>query len=555
MNTLRAFYRLSRPFWQDRQHWLAWVMLAAIIGLGLLIVQINVLINRWSKTFYDTLAAFDSSGLYALAGEYALYLGVYVLIFVALDYIRKGLVLRWRQAMTGRLIDAWLGDQAFYRLGLAGEPDNPDQRIAQDVDLMVDLSIELVASLVVNLAQVGAFVVILWNLSGVQTFSVFGESFTVHGYLVWIVVAYTLTGSVLTHLIGKPLHALNFQREHREADFRASLLRKRDHAEQIALYQGEGVERQQLAQRFRAIAENWRQLMGRERDLSLFTVAYQRFSLIVPVFAALPAFMAKTITLGGLMQIRSAFGAVHDSLSWFIKLYHKLVRWSAALERLDQFERAIEASRQQVIKAPQGSCLCLQGLTLCRPDGSALLSDLDLRVGQGQWLRLAGRSGLGKSTLLRTLQGLWPYCLGEWQLPPGRSLLLPQKPYLPQMSLGGLLAYPQVREMDDRLLIDALGKVGLAGLSGRLGDEAEWERVLSGGEQQRLSLARALLYRPDTLYLDEATSQLDVESARGLLVMLRRELPACTVVGVTHQAGLAELFERTLELEKQAALV
>ncbi|CAM3603656.1 Inner membrane ABC transporter ATP-binding protein YddA [Pseudomonas reidholzensis] len=555
MNTLRRFYRLSRPFWQDRQQWLAWLMLAAVIGLGLLIVQINVLINSWSKTFYDTLASFDTAGLYGLAGEYALYLGLYVLIYVALDYIRKGLVLRWRQAMTGRLVDAWLGDQAFYRLGLSGEPDNPDQRIAQDVDLMVDLSIELVASLVVNLAQVGAFVVILWNLSGVQTFSLFGESYTVHGYLVWIVLAYTVIGSVVTHLIGKPLHVLNYEREHREADFRASLLRKRDHAEQIALYQGEGVERQQLAQRFRAIADNWRQLMGRERDLSLFTVAYQRFSLIVPVFAALPAFMAKTITLGGLMQIRSAFNAVHDSLSWFIKLYHKLVRWSAALERLDQFERAIEASRQQVIKAPQGSCLCMQGLTLCRPDGSTLLSDLELRVGQGQWLRLAGRSGLGKSTLLRTLQGLWPYCLGDWQLPPGRSLLLPQKPYLPQMSLRGLLAYPQVREVDDRLLIDALGKVGLAGLSGRLQDEAEWERVLSGGEQQRLSLARALLYRPDTLYLDEATSQLDFASARGLLVMLRHELPACTVVGVTHQAGLAELFERTLELEKQPALV
>lgn len=551
MNTLRRFYRLSRPFWQERQQWQAWLMLATVIGLGLLVVQINVLINSWSKTFYDTLAAFDTTGLYGLVGEYTLYLGLYVLIYVSIDYIRKALVLRWRQAMTARLTDAWLAEQAFYRLGLTGEPDNPDQRIAQDVDLMVDLSIELVASLVINLAQVGAFVVILWNLSGVQSFSLFGETFSVHGYLVWIVLAYTLIGSALTHWIGKPLHALNYQREHREADFRASLLRKRDHAEQIALYGGEAVERQQLAQRFAAIAQNWRQLMGRERDLSLFTVAYQRFSLIVPVFAALPAFMAKAITLGGLMQIRSAFNAVHDSLSWFIKLYHKLVRWSAALERLDQFERAIQASRQQLVKASQGSCLCARELTVCRPDGSALLSGLNLQVGQGQWLRLAGRSGLGKSTLMRTLQGLWPYCQGDWQLPPGRSLLVPQKPYLPHMSLGSLLAYPQLREMDDALLIEALDKVGLAGLRGRLDDHAEWERVLSGGEQQRLSLARALLFQPDTLYLDEATSQLDFESARGLLVMLRRELPACTVLAVTHQPGLAGLFERTLELETQ----
>ncbi|VVM85333.1 Inner membrane ABC transporter ATP-binding protein YddA [Pseudomonas fluorescens] len=551
MNTLRRFVRLSRPFWHDRGQWQGWLMLAAVISLGLLVVQINVLINSWSKTFYDTLAAFDTAALYGLVGQYALYLGAYVLIIVGLDYIRKRLELRWRQAMTARLTDAWLADHAFYRLGLSGEPDNPDQRIAQDVDLMVGLSIELVASLVINLAQVGAFALILWNLSGVQTFSLFGATVTVHGYLLWIVVIYTLTGSVLTHLIGKPLHALNYEREHREADFRASLLRKRDHAEQIALYRGEGVEREQLARRFQAIASNWRQLIGRERDLSLFTVAYQRLSLIIPVFAAMPAFMSKAITLGGLMQIRSAFSAVHDSLSWFIKLYNKLVRWSAALERLDQFERAIEASRQQVVSAPQGSCLCAQGLTLCRPDGSALLSNLDLRVGQGQWLRLAGRSGLGKSTLLRTLQGLWPYCRGNWQLPPGRSLLLPQKPYLPQMRLDELLAYPQLQRFDDVLLIDALVKVGLSELVSRLGDEAEWERVLSGGEQQRLSLARALLYQPDTLYLDEATSQLDFNAAYGLLRMLRRELPQSTVVGVTHQVGLGELFERTLELEPQ----
>ncbi|MGE7990062.1 ABC transporter ATP-binding protein/permease [Pseudomonas sp. NPDC089554] len=550
MNTLRIFYRLSQPFWRQRSQWPAWLMLAAVIGLGLLVVRINVLINSWSKTFYDTLSAFDTAALYGLVGEYTLYLAAYVLIFVSLDYIRKGLVLRWRQAMTGRLVDAWLADQAFYRLGLTGEPDNPDQRIAQDVDVMVDLSVELVASLVINLAQVGAFLVILWNLSGVQTFSLFGETYTVHGYLVWIVLGYTLFGSVLTHCIGKPLHRLNYEREHREADFRASLLRKRDHAEQIALYRGEAVERQQLLQRFAAIAENWRQLMGRERDLGLFTVAYQRLSLIIPVFAALPAFMAKAITLGGLMQIRSAFNAVHDSLSWFIKLYHKLVRWSAALERLDQFERAITASRRTANPAPQGDCLCTQGLTLCRPDGSVLLDDVHLRAQHGQWLRLAGRSGLGKSTLLRTLQGLWPYCQGDWQLPGGRSLLLPQKPYLAHMSLRSLLAYPQLAPFDDGLLREVLSKVGLGALGGRLDDEQEWERVLSGGEQQRLGLARALLYKPDTLYLDEATSQLDLASARALLQMLRRELPACTVVGVSHQDGLAGLFERTLELAK-----
>lgn len=552
MKSLRAFYRLARPFWGSRSQWLAWVMLGGVIGMGLLVVQINVWINAWSKTFYDTLGAFDTDALYALMGQYSLYIGGYVLIYVYLDWLRKGLVIRWRQAMTERLVGDWLGDQAFYRLGLGDEPDNPDQRIAQDVDMMVDLSIELVASFIINLAQVGAFVVILWELSGTQTFTLFGTTFSIDGYLVWLVLVYTLLGSLVTHWVGKPLHGLNYEREHREADFRASLLRKRDHAEQIALYRGEAVERRQLSERFQAIADNWRQLMGRERNLSLFTVAFERVSLIIPVFAALPLFLAKTITLGGLMQIRSAFTAVQGSLSWFIKLYPKLVRWSAALQRLEQFERAIAVSREQVRPAPAGACLCTEGLAVCRPDGSVLLDGLDVRVMPGQWVRLDGRSGLGKSTLLRTLQGLWPYCRGQWQLPPGASLLLPQQPYLAQMSLRELLAYPSTELPNDARLVGALGKVGLPGLVGRLDESCEWQRALSGGEQQRISLARALLFRPETLYLDEATNQLDDDSARGLLKMLKRELPGCTVVAVTHQAVLAGLFERTLMLEGEA---
>ncbi|PQZ91499.1 MULTISPECIES: ABC transporter ATP-binding protein/permease [Pseudomonas] len=545
MKSLRTFYRLAAPFWRTGSQWLGWLMLGSIIGMGLLIVQINVLINAWSKSFYDTLGEFDTQALYALMGRYVLYLGAYVLIVVALDWVRKALVLRWRQSMTERFTTAWLADQAFYRLGLNGEPDNPDQRIAEDVDIVTDLSVELVASFIINMAQVGAFMSILWQLSGVQTFSLGGYSLTVSGYLVWIVVFYTLAGTLITHWVGRPLHRLNVDRQHYEADFRASLMRKREHAEQIALYRGEAVEREHLAERFQAIARNWRQLMGRERNLSLFVVSYERVSLIIPVFAALPAFLAKTITLGGLMQIRSAFGAVQASLSWFIKLYPKLMRWSSAVERLGQFEQAIAASRCQA-KAPViGDCLCIQGLDVLRPDAGVLLGDVSVRVAQGEWLLIAGRSGIGKSTLLRTLQGLWPYCRGGWQLPPGRSLLLPQKPYLPNLPLRNLLAYPALDVPSAVRLAAVLQQVGLPDLAQRLDEQREWARELSGGEQQRIGLARALLYAPDTLYLDEATNQLDEASAQALLVLLRAELPNCTVIGISHQASLATLFDRT----------
>ncbi|WP_431484554.1 ABC transporter ATP-binding protein/permease [Pseudomonas solani] len=549
MKTLRTFFTLARPFWGDRRQWQAWLMLATVIGLGLLVVQINVLINAWSKVFYDTLGAFRTDDLYRLMGEYALYIGSYVVIVVYLDWLRKAVVLRWRRAMTASTIGAWMQGQAFYRLGFDGEPDNPDQRIAEDIRLLVDRSVELLVSFIANMVQVGAFLSILWGLSGTQTFTLWGHSFTVEGYLVWIAVIYTIVGTAITHGIGRPLQRLNYEQQHREADFRASLLRRRDHAEQIALYRGEAVEQRHLGERFERIAYNWRRLMDRQRSLSFFTVGYDRVSLIIPVFAALPAFLAKTITLGGLMQIRSAFNAVQNSLSWFIDAYWRLAEWSATVERLGQFQQAIERSRVQVREPCCGEALCVRQLDVLRPDGSLLLAGVDASVAKGEWVRIEGRSGLGKSTLLRTLQGLWPYCRGDWQLPEGRSLLLPQQPYLPSLPLRDLLAYPATALPEDARLREVLQAVGLDALTERLGDEREWSRELSGGEQQRLSIARALLYQPDTLYLDEATNQLDDASACRLLELIRQALPRATVIGISHQPTVQRLFHRSLNLE------
>ncbi|MEN0108595.1 MAG: ABC transporter ATP-binding protein/permease, partial [Pseudomonas sp.] len=498
MKLLRTFLRLVGPYWLDRRNWQSWLLLASIIGLGLGIVQINVRINAWSKTFYDTLGEFDTAALYGLMGEYSLYIGIFVLIAVYKAWLRKALLLRWRQSMSESLIGQWLQGQAYYRLGLEGEPDNPDQRIAEDVNLLVTRSVDLLVSFITNMAQVTAFVGILWALSGSHEFEVFGYRWQVEGYLVWIAVAYTVIGTLVTHWLGRPLHRLNYAQQSKEADFRADLLRKRDHAEQIALYRGEEAERQQLRTRFFAIADNWRRLMVRERNLGFFVVGYDRVSNIIPVFAALPLFLAKTITLGGLMQVRTAFTAVQGSLSWFIGAYTTLAEWSATVERLGQFEEAIMRTRQQVREPTCGDCLRLDQVDVLLPNGEPLLCDVRGQVLPGEWVRLAGPSGLGKSTLLRTLQGLWPYCRGAWQLPSGRSLLLPQKPYLATLPLRELLAYPSAERMADQRLQGVLEQVGLAHLATQLERQTEWARELSGGEQQRLGLARALLYQPHT---------------------------------------------------------
>lgn len=549
MKILGTFCALARPYWLDLRQWLSWVLLLSVIGMGLLVVQINVWINAWSKTFYDTLGEFNTQALYGLMLQYSLYIGFYVVVVVYLDWLRKALVLRWRRAMTHSLLDAWLDGQAFYRLGLTGEPDNPDQRIAQDIETVVNRSIELLASLIINLAQVGAFVTVLWNLSGVLRFELFGQNWVIHGYLVWIAVLYSVLGTAFTHYLGHPLHRLNYEQEKTEGDFRASLLRKRDHAEQIALYHGETVEKRQLQQSFEGIAHNWWQLMNRVRTLQFFTQGFDRVSKIVPVFAALPAYLAKTVTLGGLMQIRSAFSAVQGSLSWFIDVYPRLMMLSAAIERLGQFQQAIDVTRCQVCECPRGSVLRLDNLNVQLPNGTPLLKNLNLIATPGQWLRIEGRSGLGKSTLLRTLQGLWPWYHGCWQLPGGSSLLIPQQPYLPNLPLRQLLAYPASVCPPDERLSEVLQQVGLAHLTDRMDSPCEWARELSGGEQQRLGIARVLLYAPQTLYLDEATNQLDEPGACQLLTTVREALPNTLVVGITHQPAVARMFSRTLDLE------
>lgn len=547
MNTLRTFFALARPFWASRAGWPGWALLALVFAMGAALVQVNVYINEWSKTFYDTLATFDGNALLGLMGQYAVAIALLIAAIVAKDWLNKALMLRWRRHLNDSLLDRWLSERRYYRLGLAGEPDHPDQRIAEDAYLLTEKTVGIVVSLFINTLQIGAFVSILWQLSGTQTFTLAGHTFTLDGYLVWAAVLYTVIGTLLTHWLGRPLHGLNYERQRSEAAFRADLLRKREHAEQIALYGGEEAERQSLGLRFAAIANNWRGLMRRELKLGIFTAGYSRISNIVPVFIALPLFLAKTISLGGLMQIRSAFTAVQGSLSWFIFSYRDLAEWSATVQRLGQFQQALE--RLPAIELNRGETLNTCALDVLRPSGEPLLCGLALQARPGEWLRLAGASGLGKTTLLRTLMGLWPHHRGKWQLPGGRSLLLPQKPYLASGRLDELLAYPDSRLPDHAHLLDALQDVGLGHLTQQLNREAEWGRELSGGEQQRLALARALLYRPDTLYLDEATNQLDEQAACQLLVRLRERLPHCTLIGVSHQPAVQRLFERSIDLQ------
>ncbi|WP_107977105.1 ABC transporter ATP-binding protein/permease, partial [Neisseria mucosa] len=448
MNILKKFSRLAHPFWTGAHGRIQWLMLAVLIGFTLCSITISVWIAAWDKRFYDALAAFDGASMPALIVEYLGYMAMIIGCIVCGDWLQKRLIFRWRTHLTEQFQQNWLEGHKHYRLRLIGEPDNPDQRIAEDIYLLADKSIGLFRSFINNIAKFSAFVAVLWTLSGVQTFNIGGRDITIHGYLVWVALIYSVISTLIAHLVGRKLKKLNIDRQHREADYRAALLRVRDHAEQIAFYNGGEAETGRLKQRYLRIRDNWRRLTNCEFRQETFWATYVRISIFIPILATLPMYLAKTMTFGDMMQTRTSFARVQDSFGWFTDSYRRLIEWAAVVERLSGFQTALEqveqegrsAARPTSASAPtlnnhrKSGILALQNLTVHTQTGSPLLTDINLEAHAPEWVLLEGRSGIGKSTLLRALAGLWPYYQGSFALD-GSLLFLPQRPYLPADTL------------------------------------------------------------------------------------------------------------------------
>ena len=565
MNTLKKFFYLARPFWSGAHGRLQWLMLAVLIGFTLFSITISVWIAAWDKRFYDALAAFDGASMPTLIVEYLGYMAMIIGCIVCGDWLQKRLIFRWRTHLTDQFQKNWLEGHKHYRLRLTGEPDNPDQRIAEDIYLLADKSISLFRSFINNIAKFSAFVAVLWTLSGVQTFNIGGHNITIHGYLVWVALIYSIFSTVIAHLVGRKLKNLNIDRQHREADYRAALLRVRDHAEQIAFYNGGEAETGRLKQRYLRIRDNWRRLTNCEFRQETFWATYVRISIFIPILATLPMYLAKTMTFGDMMQTRTSFARVQDSFGWFTDAYRRLIEWAAVIERLSGFQTALEQAEQkspslqshQTDLPHHSGKVVLQNLTVHTQTGSPLLTDIHLQARSPEWVLLEGRSGIGKSTLLRVLAGLWPYYHGSFSLE-GSRLFFPQRPYLPTDTLRQTVSYPYSACQDDHLIQTVLEQVGLSSPTGRLhtlmtdlDTSYEWHGILSGGEQQRLSLARALLHKPQILFLDEATNHLDDESALMLMQTLKQHLPDTLVIGISHQPKIQALFDSSLNLNEK----
>jgi len=435
--------------------------------------------------------------------------------------------------------------------------DNPDQRISEDLRLFTSNTLDLALGLLGSAVTLVSFVSILWLISGPLAFGLGPLQVEIPGYMVWVAALYALIGSGLTHLIGRPLIPLSFQQQRLEADFRFNLVRLREHAEAVALYGGEPVERQTLAGRFERVRANWWQLMRFTKNLTFLTVGYNQIADIFPILVAAPRYFAGAISLGVLTQISNAFGQVQGSLSWFIESYPDLATWKATVDRLLTFQAAMdqatrEASRAdgiRLIRNGQGGVRA-ERLKLALPDGRVMLAEAALEVGPGQHVLIGGPTGSGKTTLFRALAGIWPFGGGQIEVPAGaRVLFVPQRPYMPIATLRESLTYPSsAGSFDDAAVAEALGAVGLARLGGRLDDVQNWGALLSGGELQRLAIARAILQQPDWLFLDEATSALDEAAEAELYALLRERLPQAAIVSIAHRPGVAPFHETQLQL-------
>jgi putative ATP-binding cassette transporter len=566
-STLAIVWRIASPYFYSEDRRAGRILLAAVIVIELSIVGINVLLNSWNNTFYNALQDKDWNAFVYQLGYFCVLATIYILLAVYQLYLNQWLQIRWRRWLTQTYLERWLASANHYRMQLLGDAaDNPDQRIAEDVKEFIDSGTTGVGILPIGLGllnsvvTLGSFAVILWNLSGTAPLHLFGTTWVIPGYLFWAALIYAVIGTVLTHLVGRALTALNFQQQRYEADFRFNLVRVRENSEQIALLDGEQTERNRLLTRFGNIVGNWLAIMSRQKKLTFLTAGYGQVSSVFPFVVVSPAYFAGAIQLGGLMQTSSAFGSVQGALSFFVTAYRSLAEWRAVIERLAGFDESIANAKAAAINPPvitlapsEARIVSFKDLSVRLPHSAPLVTASGLSIKLGERVLVSGPSGAGKSTLFRALAGVWPFGSGTITVPKNaRMMILPQRPYFPIAPLAAAVAYPaEPGTFDAGKVAELIAAVGLPALAGRVEEEAHWNRMLSLGEQQRLGIARALLYAPDFLFLDEATASLDEPAEAALYQLLDRRLANATIVSIGHRATLAAFHKRRLAFNRE----
>ncbi|NBW54059.1 MAG: ABC transporter ATP-binding protein/permease [Betaproteobacteria bacterium] len=576
---LRHVWQLSLPYFRSEERWRARFLLLASVALNLGMVYVLVLLNDWNRVFYDALQNRDATVFWEQLQMFGMLATAFIVVAVYRFYLTQLLEIRWRAWMTRDFIQRWSTQNIFYQLELRqfatlGESgslaDNPDQRIQEDIQLFTSDTVGLSLGLLDALVTLGSFVGILWGLSGSFEFSYQDSAFTIPGFMVWMALLYALLGSLIGHFLGRSMSPLNFTQQRLEANFRHHLMRVREYSEAIALDRGADFERVALQKRFAAVVDNFLQLLKVQKRFTWFSSAYGQAAVVFPMLVAAPRYFSGAIQLGELMQISSAFGQVQESLSWLVSNYSRLASWTATTQRLHGFLDQMETIRAisfAVVQAPTDgrappTLLRTSALTITLPDRTVLLDDVVLEVRPGDSVLIRGPSGSGKSTLLRVLAGIWPYVRG-WDAQrqplslydavalPADCMFVPQRPYFPEGRLRDALCYPgEVDTFTDVDLQQALMMAVLPQFITQLDKVGQWSQQLSGGEAQRLAMARVFLRQPHWVFADEATSALDEATEKviyeRLLAMVKSKGGA--LVSVAHRPSVAAYHQRLWQL-------
>jgi vitamin B12/bleomycin/antimicrobial peptide transport system ATP-binding/permease protein len=546
------------------QNKLAIVSLVFLIVINQVEVALDVRLSYFRADFTNALKNMDQVEFWRqLLLVFVPVVAVLVVSYTVEYVVTSTFVVRWRRWLTASYTAKWMRRGVHYKMLLTGSPtDNPDQRISQDIYAFIDGTggtggsagiYGYAVTALQNLTSLVSYALVLWSLS--SGFTLPGLAIVIPGILFWVALVYSGAGTLVTHWLGRTLSALFFQQQRYEANFRFGLARAREYSEQIALLRGEESEAKAAGENFTNIYNNYMRIVRVRKRLTAFVRTYAQASVLVPYVVAAPFYFLGKISLGSLNQVGAAFNAVYENMNFFVQYYVGLADFRAVLNRLTSFDDSINhaaAEQPTGVKIDDAASdeIAFDRLTLSLPDGRMLVRADELALAPHQSTLVTGPSGSGKSTLFRAIAGIWPFGAGAILEPKAKIMLLPQRPYIPLGTLRNAIAYPADADtLEDRALHDALVAVGLPHLADRLGDHENWQMALSGGEQQRLSAARALIAQPDWLFLDEATSALDEQSESKLYRALAAALPEATLVSIGHRSTLASLHKRRIEIE------
>lgn len=537
----KSFYNIFRLYWCDCSR-SSYMLLVSIVIINLFTVTMVFYWNQWLGQFFNALQNYNLSEFYILLGKFSFIIIIIVSCLNTEFYLRAKLEIRWREWLTRYYLKKWLFSKVYYKSNFITHDDNAEQKISDDIREFVSTSIRLVFDGLTAIATILVFIKLLWDLSGIIKFNLLGITITIYGYLVWAVIIYAILGSLTVAYSGKSLSRVTQEKRSKEADFRFGVVRVKEYNESIALYNGEKLEYDTLINLFKFIKLNFIQTLNIQLRMRIIRSAYNQVGSIFPLLIAAPRFFAHQIMLGGLMQIRAAFDEIKESLFYFINSFDDFSLLHAILGRISEFDLMI-CKANNLVTIPKTissdnpmEVLKLENLQVSLPNNQLIVSALTLSLNRGDKLFIDGVSGVGKTVLLKTIAGIWPFASGIiYRANNTTELSISQKPYLPLGNLKEIICYPSIHRVEDSTVITIMKLCKVSHLINQLYVIDRWDKVLSLGEQQRIAICRVLINKPDILFLDEATSALDLVTEEELYKLINNTLINSIIISVAHK--------------------